>query len=135
MQRLGITPDEYRDPNTTAGETGADVIVVVAGRRIGIQVTDLDNGEAAGKARAAEARLARDAAKRNSTYGTWVQNDPGKIIDAIVRRFAPKARMSFAGFDEFWQLMCAGVPESGAIGATRLPRPYIWRLTSLSLVI
>ena len=42
MQRLGTAPDEYRDPNTTAaGETGADVVAVIGGRCIGIQVTDL----------------------------------------------------------------------------------------------
>jgi hypothetical protein len=79
MQRLGITPDDYRDPNTTAtGETGADVVAVIGGRRVGIQVTDLDTGEAAGTARAAETKLSRDAAKRGSTYDTWAQNDRGK---------------------------------------------------------
>src|SRR5580658_2213810 len=84
MQRLGIAPGEYRDPNATAaGETGADVIAVIGGGRIGIQVTDLDTGEAAGTGRAAETKLARDAAKRGSTYNTWAQNDTGKIMDAI----------------------------------------------------
>src|SRR5271165_600570 len=126
MQRLGTAPDEYRDPNTTAaGETGADVVAVIGGRCIGIQVTDLDTGEAAGTARAAETKLARDAAKRGSTYGTWAQNDTGKIIDAIVRSLARKARMSFAGFDEFWLLMCAGVPELGAIGAASVITPWL----------
>src|SRR5271156_1886877 len=125
MQRLGIAPDEYRDPNVTAGETGADVVAVIGRRRIGIQVTDLDTGEAAGTARAAETRLARDAAKRGSTYGTWAQNDTGKIMDAIVRSLGRKARMSFAGFGEFWLLMCAGVPELGAIGATSVMTPWL----------
>jgi hypothetical protein len=33
--------------------------------------------------------------------------------------------MSFAGFDEIWLLMCAGVPELGAIGATSVMRPWL----------
>jgi hypothetical protein len=126
MQRLGITPDEYRDPNTTtAGETGADVVALIGGCRIGIQVTDLDTGEAAGTARAAETKLWRDAAKRGSIYGTWAQNDTGKIIDAIARSLSRKARMSFADFDEFWLLMCAGVPQLGAIGATSVMTSWL----------
>lgn len=107
MKRLGIGPDEYLDPNTTrAGETGADVITILDGRRIGIQVTDLDTGEVAGTARAAEAKLAKQGA-----YGTWAQNDPQKIMAAIVRSLTRKARMSSAGSQEFWLLMCAGVLE------------------------
>lgn len=126
MRRLGPTPDGYRVPNTTAAsETGADVIALIDGRRIGIQVTDLDTGEAAGAARAAEARLSRDAVKRDTTYGTWAQNDPDKIMDAIVRSVARKALMSFAGFDEFWLLICAGVPELGGIGATSIMTPWL----------
>jgi hypothetical protein len=124
VQRLGMAPDEYRDPNAT-GETGADVIAVIGGRSVGIQVTDLDTGKAAGTARAAETKLARDAEKRGSTYGTWAQNDTGKIVEAIVRSLARKARMSFAGFDEFWLLMCAGVPELGAIAATSVMTPWL----------
>jgi len=48
MERLRIVPDNYLDPNTTrAGETGADVITIIDGRDIGIQVTDIDTGEVA----------------------------------------------------------------------------------------
>jgi hypothetical protein len=126
MQRLGLTPAEYRDPSARgAGETGADVVVDIAGRRIGIQVTDLDTGEVAGTARSAETKRALEAVARGSTYNTWAQNDPGKIMDAIVRSLTRKARMSFAGFDEFWLLICAGVPEWGAIGATSVMTPWL----------
>jgi hypothetical protein len=115
MERLGIAPGEYVDANTT-GETCADVIAVVDGQRVGIQVTDIDTGEVPGLARAVETKLKRDADARGSTYGTWAQNDHEKIMAAIVRSVTRKARMSSAGFDQFWLLMCAGVPE--AIGAT-----------------
>ncbi len=53
MQWLGLSPDEYRDPNATgAGATGGDVAAFISGRRIGIQVTELDTGETPGVARA-----------------------------------------------------------------------------------
>jgi hypothetical protein len=126
MERLGIAPGEYLDPNTKrAGETGADVIAIIDGRRIGIQVTDLDTGEVAGPGRATETKLARAAAARGSTYGTWAQNDPSTVMAAILRSLTRKARLSFDGFDEFWLLMCAGVPEFGAIGATFVMTPWL----------
>jgi hypothetical protein len=127
MQRLGLTVNEYEAPNSKAsgGESGADVVVVCDGCRIGIQVTDLDTGEELGQARKAETRLARDAASRGSTYGTFAQNDPGKVVAAIERNISRKARMSFAGFDEFWLLLCCGVPEFGAIAATFVMTPWL----------
>ena len=33
--------------------------------------------------------------------------------------------MSFAGFDEFWLLLCCGVPEFGAIAATFVMTPWL----------
>ena len=62
MQRLGLAADEYEAPNSKAsgGDSGADVVVVCNGCRIGIQVTDLDTGEELGQSRKAETRLARD---------------------------------------------------------------------------
>ena len=127
MQRLGLAVDEYEAPNSkvSGGESGADVVVVCDGCRIGIQVTDLDTGEEFGQARKAETRLARDATSRGSTYGTFAQNDPGKVVVAIERNISRKARMSFAGFDEFWLLLCCGVPEFGAIAATFVMTPWL----------
>ena len=63
MQRLGLIVDEYEDPNANArgDESGADVVVTCNGRRICIQVTDLDTGEELGQARKVEKRLQRDA--------------------------------------------------------------------------
>ena len=117
VRRLDLSADYPGDPNSE-GESGADVVAVISGRRVGIQVTDLDTGEIAGVARAAEAKLAREARSRETTYGTWGQNDPAKIIDAFARSIARKARMSSAGFDDFWLLLCCGVPDFGAVGAT-----------------
>jgi hypothetical protein len=128
MQRLGRTFEAYEDPNTgrgAAGESGADVIAIDAGRRIGVQVTDLDTGSRPGKARAEESKLARNAQAQATTYSTWGQNDPAKLVDAFARSVTRKARMSFSGFDEFWLLICAGVPTSGAIGSTFAMTPWI----------
>jgi hypothetical protein len=127
MQRLDLAPDEYRDPSAGgAGETGADVVAVFGNRRIGIQVTDLDTGDEPGSARKEESGLFRAAEARNGgTYGTWAQNDPSRVMAAIVRSLTRKSRMSCAGFNEFWLLMCAGVPELGAIGATFVITPWL----------
>jgi hypothetical protein len=126
MKRLNMTADEFSDPNNTrAGESGADVIVTIGGRRIGVQVTDLDTGDKSGAARATEARLAKVAAAGNSTYGVWAQNDTGRVLAAIERSVTRKTRMSFAGFDEFWLLICAGVPSVGAVASTFVMTPCL----------
>ncbi len=94
MRRLGQTVDPYENPNTdrgAAGESGADVIAISSGRRIGVQVTDLDTGGQPGKSRAAESKLARDAQANGSTYFMWVQNDPSKLGDAIARSVERKS--------------------------------------------
>jgi hypothetical protein len=128
MKRLGQRIEAYEDPNTArgaAGESGADVIAISNGCRIGVQVTDLDTGAQPGKARAAESKLARDAQTQASAYFMWGQSDPPKLVDAIARSVGRKARMSFAGFDEFWLLICCGVPTLGAIVSTFAMTPWI----------
>jgi hypothetical protein len=128
MQRLGILPTEYQDPQPAGHareETGADVAAVVDGRRIGIQVTDLDTGDVPGEARSAEARLARNAEGRGGVYATWAQNQPDMMFAAVARSVARKSRMSFAGFEEFWLLICCGTPQPAAIASTFLVTPSL----------
>jgi hypothetical protein len=68
MRRRGLSVDQYIDPQQEANdETGADVIAVIEGRRIGIQVTELDNGEKPGRARAAEKLSWREAQSGQGT--------------------------------------------------------------------
>jgi hypothetical protein len=121
MRRLGHTPAEYRDPQAgghARDETGADVVALIDGHHIGVQVTDLDTGEQPGEARAAESKLARDAERRGSTYGTWAQNQPDLMMAAIKRSISRKSLISFTGFDDFWLLVCSGVPQFGTIAST-----------------
>jgi hypothetical protein len=128
MRRLGLAPAEYQDPQTgrhARDETGADVVALIEGRRVGIQVTDLDTGDLPGGVRAAEAKLSRDAESRGSTYGTWAQNRPDRMIAAVARSISRKSRMSFAGFDDFWLLVCCGVPQFGAIASTSVLTPWL----------
>ena len=97
MQRLGRIFEVCEDPNSArgaAGESGADVIAIDGGHRIGVKVTDLDTGCRPGKARAEESKLARDAEARATTYFTWGQNDPAKLVDAFARSVTRKTRMS-----------------------------------------
>jgi hypothetical protein len=63
LKRLGFAASGYLDPNDASGvETGVDVIAIIAQKRIGIQVTELDTGSKAGKSRADEKKLASAAA-------------------------------------------------------------------------
>jgi hypothetical protein len=53
MQRLGIPADHYLAPSEEGNsEVGVDVIAAVGGRRIGVQVTDIDTGDRPGLSRA-----------------------------------------------------------------------------------
>jgi hypothetical protein len=49
VQCLGLTVDGYEDPNASDRETGADVVILTSGARIGVQVTILDTGPYPGK--------------------------------------------------------------------------------------
>ncbi len=120
MAQLGIRVDEYRDPNADAGrETGVDVVAVMNGKRVGIQVTDVDTGDLPGEVRKTEKNLAGEARNRGSvSYSGWGQNNVDKLIVAIQRTIARKARRSFDTFDQVWLLICAGVSEPEAVVAT-----------------
>ena len=125
MRRLGQSTGSYENPNEAHRESGADLVVVLTGRRIGIQVTDLDTGKTPGQVRNLESRLTREADKRGSTYFAWAQNAPEEILTAIRRSISRKTRTSCSDFDEFWLLICSGVPKMGAITSTFAMTPWI----------
>ncbi|HME25091.1 MAG TPA: hypothetical protein VKI44_27820 [Acetobacteraceae bacterium] len=131
MQRLGIAPSEYVDPNAAAGhETGIDVVAIVKARRIGVQVTELDTGAVPGRSRGAEKRDARAARETGGgVYFGWAPNDPAKMIDAvrasIARKCAIADRHTFDGISEVWLLVSAGVPEIGAVISTSIVTPWL----------
>jgi hypothetical protein len=76
LKRLGFAASGYLDPNDASGvETGVDVIAIIAQKRIGIQVTELDTGSKAGQARADEKKLAAGAGANGGVYGAWAQNN------------------------------------------------------------
>jgi hypothetical protein len=120
LDRLHITPDApLADPNTN-GESGADVLAIIGGRRIGIQVTQIDNAyslpDAAGPitGHGAEKRLAN----AQQPYAGFAENDPAKIVANIAAALHPKALHRVTGFDELWLLVAAGVPENGGVIST-----------------
>src|ERR1700676_4195797 len=94
MRRRALRVERYIDPNQEAhDETGADVIALVGGRRIGVQVTELDTGEGPGQARGAEEASWREAqANDQGAYAGWAQNDPRKLANAIARAIASKVQ-------------------------------------------
>jgi hypothetical protein len=119
MRRRGLTAECYIDPKKEAGdETGADVVALIDGRRIGIQVTELDTGDIPGRARASEkADWGSAQAQGHSTYGTWAQNDPSKMVAAVARAVTAKVQQ-IVGCDEAWLLISASVPELGTLTST-----------------
>jgi hypothetical protein len=121
MQRLGKSA-EYLDPQPgghARDESGADVIAVIDGQRIGIQVTDIDTGDKPGQARQEEAALARDG----TTYCTSIPIQV--VVRAITRSVERKSRISSTGFDEFWLLLCCGLPQWGAMTSTMVMTPWL----------
>lgn len=119
IHRRALSVDQYIDPQKEAhDETGADVIAVIGGRRIGIQVTELDTGDRPGQARATEKILWREAQEKGQeTYAAWAQNDPSKLVSAIARAIASKVQ-HIVGCDEAWLLVSASVPEQGSLVST-----------------
>jgi hypothetical protein len=119
MCRRALSVDQYIDPQQQPNdETGADVIAVIEGRRIGIQVTELDTGDRPGQARAAEKVSWREAQEKGQgTYGAWAQNDPSKLVSAIARAIASKVQ-HIGGCDDAWLLVSASVPEPGSLLST-----------------
>jgi len=126
LRRRGMAAERYIDPNASGDETGADVIAIIDGRWIGIQVTRLDTGEVAGKARREEIKAWRDSqAEGRSTYGGFAQNDVEKVLDAIKRAVASK-RQQVVGCDESWLLISANVPEEKpALISTFVMSPWL----------
>ena len=125
LKRLGATASEVIDPNNASGlETGVDVVAVIAQARIGIQVTELDTGSKAGKARADEKKLA--AAAGGGVYGTWAQNNHFELRKSITRSISRKAvHTAEAGFDKVWLLISCGVPELGSVASTLVMTPWL----------
>ncbi len=97
------------------------------GRVIGIQVTEIDPHREHGTARAQEKTIAKAAPAK--PYLMWGQNDPLVVIDALTssieRKVAIAARHSFERCNEVWLLVCAGVPERGAVVSTFVMTPWL----------
>lgn len=127
LKRLGTDASEYPDPNAACGkETGVDVVAIIAEERIGIQVTELDTGSEAGKARATEKKLAAGVTARGGVYGTWAQNNSTELTKAIARSVSRKAaHTTDAGFDQVWLLVSCGVPDFGSVVSTFVMTPWL----------
>jgi len=128
LGRLGIGVDEWRDPNASQKhESGIDVVAVVQGRTIGVQVTDVDTGDFAGEAGRAEMALAKAAHRDGkTTYAGWGQNDPDKLVEAFARAIARKSTHSQSWeFDEVWLLITAGIPQHGRVVSTMVFTPWV----------
>jgi hypothetical protein len=119
---------EAVNPNAGGRETGIDVAVRLAdGRMVGVQVTEVDPYSVPGLARAQEKAMAKIAPAK--PYFMWGQNDPSVVLSTIARIINRKieiaAKHSFDSFDEVWLLICAGVPEHGAVVSSFVMTPWL----------
>ena len=121
LDRLRIRADAPLTNPNLSGESGADVLAIIVGKRIGIQVTQIDNAyslpgvtDAPIVGRGAEKRLAREC----QTYAGFAESDPAKIVANIAAAIRPKALHRVTGFDGLWLLVAAGVPEIGSVIST-----------------
>lgn len=125
---LGLDGATMSDPSANSPETGIDVLVHAAdGQVIGIQVTEADPHLEPGKARAQEKKTA--GTDTSKTYHGWAQNDPQIVLNSLSRRVRRKVsiaeRHSFASISEVWLLICAGIPEHGAVISTIVMTPWL----------
>jgi hypothetical protein len=121
LHRLRIKPDAPLTNPNLDGESGADVLAIIGGKGIGIQVTQIDNAyslpgvtDAAITGRSAEKRIAREY----QTYAGFSENDSVKIVANIAAAIGRKALHRVTSFDELWLLIAASVPETGSVIST-----------------
>ncbi len=117
LETLGL-PGVPSDPKKTYGrETGADVEVWLAARRIGVQVTEYhgDEGESGSALRAHE----ESDSTKGIIRGYFV---PADASSGLTKRFSDKLakanHYAFTEFSEVWLLVAAFLPKPGAVAAT-----------------
>jgi hypothetical protein len=123
---LGLAVGPVSNPNTTGSETGMDVVTVLAGKRIGAQLTDYhaDEHRTAGPRkktlRSQEEKKAKQASERNGAqvYGTWASAEFIPPLVYRVREKITKAGNYPVSVDELWLLVCAQDPRWGATSST-----------------
>jgi hypothetical protein len=112
MQQLRHVPTEYRDAQAgghARDESGADVVVLLNGERVGIQATDLDPGNFPGEARATEIKLAREAEMARES--TRANNQ---------RRCAPRVAQEPNVVHRVRQVLAAGLLRRSAVRSDRV---------------
>jgi hypothetical protein len=120
LRVLGYRDFSFQDPNVQPSvETGSDVLVLLDGKRYGVQVTLLhtDEGLTAGQK---GSELRREESKyKDSTrpYATWGIPNP---MGALQYQITEKCSKTYPpnDFDEEVLLIVAAMPQMGAIGAT-----------------
>ena len=117
LEALGL-PGVPSDPKKTYGrETGADVEVRLAARRIGVQVTQSHGDEGQGGS-ALRAQEESDAAKSIIRTYAVSTDASGGLTKRFNDKLAKANRYTFAEFAEVWLLIAAFLPKPGAVAAT-----------------
>ena len=121
LRRLGLDSFDMSDPNNGNPETGIDVIVELQRKHlIGVQVTEIDPHKKKGEARKREKNISENNIDR--PYMFWAQNNQDEIYDSlnfiIDKKVKNLANHKIENINELWLLVCSGIPELGAFGAT-----------------
>jgi hypothetical protein len=120
LRLLGCRNFSLHDPNAQPGaETGADVLVVLDGKRYGVQVTLLHTDEGLSSSQKGSELRRQEARFKNNTqpYAAWGNPRP---MPALQYRIAEKCKKSYppGNFDEVVLLLVSGLPQMGAIAST-----------------
>jgi hypothetical protein len=118
LDLASLVPDRIADPMTECGgETGLDVLCVVDGRKIGIQVTEYvaDCGLPKPPDKSSRGEERKLAKQNPGGYGFSVS---GEYIPALAESIKIKLLKTFSGVDEGWLLVAAQNPNYGSTSST-----------------
>jgi hypothetical protein len=105
LDRLRIVPDVPPINPNLDGESGADVLSIIDGKRVGIQVTQIDNCYSLPSVPNATDRpikgrcVEKGAAKQCLIYGGFAENNSAKVIANIAIAIRRNALHRGTGFD------------------------------------
>lgn len=104
-------------PRSSAGETGIDVLCLIDGRKIGIQVTEYvpDYGLPQTPANWLAAKKKKLAKQNPRGYGFSVS---GEYITALAKSLNTKLLKTFSGVDEGWPPIAAQNRSYGSTSST-----------------
>jgi hypothetical protein len=120
-----LTPEKIADPKEEFGEEiGIDVVFLLDGRKIGVQVTEYNPDRALPQSPSKSSRaVEKSLAKKNPRgYG---HSTSGEYITALAKSLGTKLLKTFSSVDEGWLLLVAQNPDCGSTSSTSIAADHI----------